>query len=195
MKAIFIMMVFLMVSLGCARIKVEAPKEPIKMDISMRLDIYQHVVKDIDSIEDMISGSSTQTKPANTPQSRLLDYIVPCAYAQEGLSPEVEAAVSRRKQRRQELAALEQKGILGENSLGLVVLRIAESADVSVKELVSVENNDRMVIYQSVSGKNNVPVEEVQRLYAKRLQDDASSGTPVEVLSEKSLKYEWIVKK
>lgn len=194
MKIIFLMIAPLMVGLGCARIKVEAPKEPIKMDISMRLDIYQHVVKDIDNIEDMISGVSPQTKPANT-QSRLWDYLAPCAYAQEGLSLEVEAAVSRRKERRAELVSWEQKGILGENSFGLVVIRVSEGADAPLKELANAENEDRMVIYQSVSQKNNAPVEEVQRLYAKRLQDDAPAGTPVEVLSEKSVKYEWVVKK
>lgn len=194
MKMIFWLTGFLMMSLGCARIRVEAPKEAIKMDISMRLDIYQHVVKDIDNIEDMISGSSQQIQPANT-QSRLWDYLLPYAYAQEGLGPEVEAAVSRRKHRRSELIGWEQKGVLGESSLGLVVIRASEGVDAPLKELVSLENNDRMLIYQLVSQKNNAPLEEVQRLYAKRLQDDAPSGTPIEVLSENSLKYEWIVKK
>ena len=41
---------------GCASVQVNAPKEPIKMDISMRLDVYQHVVKDIDDIESIVAG-------------------------------------------------------------------------------------------------------------------------------------------
>jgi len=33
-------------TVGCAKVQVQAPKEPIKVDISMRLDVYQHVEKD-----------------------------------------------------------------------------------------------------------------------------------------------------
>lgn len=194
MRRVCVMGLGLVLSLGCARIRVEAPKEPIKMDISMRLDIYQHVAKDIDDIENMISGNQTQAKPNNS-QSRFFDYFVLSAYAQEGLSPEVEAAVSRRKQRRSELVAWLQKGAVGENSSGLVVIRASDAADAALKELVSAENSDRMVIYQAVSQKNNASIEEVQKLYAKRLQDDAPVGTPIEALNQASDANEWTVKK
>ncbi|MDD5729736.1 MAG: hypothetical protein PHN57_01210, partial [Candidatus Omnitrophica bacterium] len=50
--------------LGCARVRVEAPKEPIKVDISMRLDIYQHVTKDINDIENIVTGSEGKDKKA-----------------------------------------------------------------------------------------------------------------------------------
>ncbi|MDP2911312.1 MAG: hypothetical protein Q8N76_03140, partial [Candidatus Omnitrophota bacterium] len=62
MKNIFIVSIALVAFLGCARVRVEAPKDPIKLDISMRLDIYQHVAKDIDAIEGIVSGN--ETKPA-----------------------------------------------------------------------------------------------------------------------------------
>lgn len=194
MRIIFFIGMMFAAGLGCARIKVEAPKEPIKMDISMRLDIYQHVAKDIDDIENMISGPQKQAKPNNS-QSRICDYFISNAYAQESLSPEVEAAVSRRKDRRLELIAWEQKGVLGENSLGLVVITATDKADSVLKALVDAENSDRMAIYQAVSKKNGVSLEDVQKLYAKRLQDDAPAGASIEVLSETSGKYEWIVKK
>ena len=45
-------------AVGCAKVRVEAPKEAFKVDISMRLDIYQHVGKDIDSIENIVSGAA-----------------------------------------------------------------------------------------------------------------------------------------
>lgn len=194
MRRVCVMGLGLVLSLGCARIRVEAPKEPIKMDISMRLDIYQHVAKDIDDIENMISGNQTQAKPNNS-QSRFFDYFVSSAYAQERLSPEVEAAVSRRKQRRSELVAWLQKGAVGENSSGLVVIRASDAADAALKDLVSAENSDRMLIYQAVSQKNNASIEEVQKLYAKRLQDDAPVGTPIEALNQASGANEWTVKK
>jgi uncharacterized protein YdbL (DUF1318 family) len=88
-----------------------------------------------------------------------------------------------------------QKGVAGENSLGLVVIRASDAADAALKELVSAENSDRMVIYQAVSQKNNASIEEVQKLYAKRLQDDASIGTPIEALNQASGAYEWSIKK
>ncbi|HAH22072.1 MAG: hypothetical protein A2Y00_07605 [Omnitrophica WOR_2 bacterium GWF2_43_52] len=194
MRIIFFIGIVLMANVGCARIKVEAPKEPIKMDISMRLDIYQHVAKDIDDIENMISGPQKQAKPNNS-QSRISDYFITNAYAQESLSPEVEAAVSRRKQRRSDLISWEQKGVIGENSIGLVAVRVSDSVDAALKELVSAENSDRMVIYQSVAQKNNASIAEVQKPYAKRLQDDAPVGTPIEALNQANGSYEWTVKK
>ncbi len=58
-KRIIIVLVMVIFALGCARVRVETPKEGIKVDISMRLDIYQHVSKDIDDIESMVSGRSS----------------------------------------------------------------------------------------------------------------------------------------
>ncbi|OGX19083.1 MAG: hypothetical protein A3K83_02890 [Omnitrophica WOR_2 bacterium RBG_13_44_8b] len=179
--------------LGCARVRVEAPKDPIKVDISMRLDIYQHVAKDIDEIENIVSGS--KDKPQSKNGSSLLGYFVTFAYAQDsGLSPEVEQAALRRKDRRTELATLEGKGTVGENKSGLVEIKVPEQSDASAESLVNAENNDRMVIYEAVARKNGTSVAEVQKLYAKRLQQDAPTGTPIEVLNESSGAYEWKIK-
>jgi hypothetical protein len=65
MKMIYLAVMILFLSVGCARVRVEAPKEAIKLDISMRLDIYQHVAKDIDAIEDIVSGSGGKTPALN----------------------------------------------------------------------------------------------------------------------------------
>jgi hypothetical protein len=101
MKAIGLVILAIVVILGCARVRVEAPKEPIKVDITMRLDVYQHVVKDINNIEDLVSGASSAQTPADK-QSRSF-FFAAAAYAQEGLSPDVEQAALRRKDRRQQL--------------------------------------------------------------------------------------------
>lgn len=180
------MLVGLVLTLGCARVRVEAPKDPIKVDISMRLDIYQHVEKDIDAIEDIVSGGK-----AKGGQS-MLNYFVSEAYAQD-LSPEVEAAAIRRRDRLQDLSAWEQKGVIGENKLGLVEVRNSKSADASVEELIKSENADRMIIYQAVAAKNGTSVEEVQKLYAKKLQASAPAGTPIEIINDSS-SYVWKVK-
>ena len=193
MKAKVLIVLFVAVlALGCARVRVEAPKEPIKVDISMRLDVYQHVTKDINDIENIVSGNE-QPKAATGPQSMLPSFIG-TAYAQEGLSADVENAALRRKDRRSQVSALESRGVIGENRLGLVSIRKPEAADASTESAVIAENRDRMAIYDGVAKKNGTFVDEVQKIYAKRLQKDAPAGTPIEVLDEASANYSWQVK-
>ena len=170
MKNIFIVLIALVAFFGCARVRVEAPKEPIKLDISMRLDIYQHVAKDIDAIEGIVSGN--ETKPAVGKQGTWLGVFVKDAYAQESLSPEVEKAAYSRRDRRPQLVSLEESGAVGENNLGLV--EIKQNVDSSVNALVDAENADRMVIYKAIAAKNGVSVEEVQQIYAKKIQENTT---------------------
>jgi len=178
MKTFLILLLAASFSSGCARMQVGGTKEPIKMDITMRLDIYQHVEKDIGAIEDIVSGSD-ENKKAPDKQS-FLRILISEAYAQDGLSPKVEQAALRRKDRLPELHSLEARGVIGENKNALVEIRNSEGADSSASQILDKENADRMVIYQAVAEKNGTSVEEVQMLYAKRLQADAPSGTPVE---------------
>ncbi|MFA4991148.1 MAG: DUF1318 domain-containing protein [Candidatus Omnitrophota bacterium] len=173
----------IVLGLGCARVRVEAPKEAIKLDISMRLDIYQHVSKDIDDIENMVSGVKDK------PTSRMS--FVREAYAEDSLGPEVEQAAMNRKDRRDELISWEAKGAIGENKSGMVEVR---NGDSSLGGIVSAENNDRVVIYRAIARKNGISLEEVGALYAKRLQQDAPAGTPIEALDESSGVVRWRVK-
>ena len=192
MKAVFVLLLGLVFCIGCAKVQVQAPKEPIKVDISMRLDIYQHIEKDIDAIESIVSGNQEPPKPGNNRSLR--HYFLGNAYAQEGgLSPEVEQAALRRRDRHAELISREAEGIVGENKSGLVEIRNPGAGNPSLEQLVDAENNDRLIIYQAVAQKNNSPLEEVQKIYAKRLQQDAPSGTPIEALGPAGV-YEWKVK-
>ena len=191
MKTFILALAGLIVCTGCARVRVEAPKDPIKVDISMRLDVYQHVEKDIDAIEDIVSGSKTE--PQSKVYQNLLGLFVEDAYASEGLSPAVEQAALRRKDRLSELTSWQSQGVVGENRSGLVEIRNSEKADASVKALVAAENSDRMVIYQGIAEKNGTSVAEVQKLYAKHLQDAAPGGTPIEV-SDGASASQWKIK-
>jgi len=175
--------------LGCARVSVEAPKEPIKMDISMRLDIYQHIEKDIDAIENIVSGSKAAPKDAG--KQSFLSGFLSCAYAQGALAPEVEQAAVRRRDRLQELSSLEAQGIVGEGQTGLAEVRDAARGAGRTAELVRAENEDRMVIYRSVAQNNSTSVEEVQKIYAQKLQAAAPSGTPIEAFVASSGTYQW----
>lgn len=190
MKIILFFLPSLVFMSGCARVRVEAPKEPIKVDISMRLDIYQHVQNDIDQIEGIVSGTTEKPQPKNN--QSWLDYFISSAYAQEGLGPQVEQAALRRKDRRTSLASWQEKGVIGENKSGLLELKGSPSLE--AENLIKEENNDRMTIYEAVANKNGTSVEEVQKLYAKRLQQDAPAGTPIEVYNGATGKYEWKIK-
>lgn len=177
---------------ACARVEVRAPKEPIKVDISMRLDIYQHIQKDIDAVENIVSG--TKGKSGSKGNGRMPYVFLREAYAEEGLSPAIEAAALRRRDRHNELDAWERKGVIGENRLGFAEKRKPDETSPFLNELIAAENRDRMLIYEAIARKNGIAVEEVQALYAKRLQADASPGTPIEVLNEKTGSYEWRIK-
>jgi len=161
---------------GCARVRVEAPKEAFKVDISMRLDVYQHVARDIDSIENIVSGPARG--PAGNDTQSGLNIFVSRAYADEGLGPDVEQAALRRRDRKAQLSQYESGGVIGENASGLIEAR--GRADAQANALISAENADRMIIYSAVAQKNGTSVAEVQKLYAKRLQNDAPAGTPIE---------------
>jgi len=187
MKFFLILLLAISFSSGCAKMQVGGTKEPIKLDISMRLDIYQHVEKDIDAIESIVSGGKEKKEAAE--KQSFLGILASDAYAQEALSPEVEQAALRRKDRLSELSSWQAKGIIGENKNALVEIRIPQGEDSPVNKIVAEENADRMIIYQSIAKKNGTSVEEVQKLYAKRLQAAAPSGTPVETPEN-----EWKVK-
>ncbi len=192
MKTFMLFAISCLVLVGCARVQVSAPKEPIKVDISMRLDVYQHVEQDIDDIENIVSGGDVG--PGSKIDKSLLNFFVKEAYAGEGLSPEVEQAALRRRDRRVQLNAWLNKGVLGENKSGLVEIRDTGGADSTVSGLVDQENQDRMVIYKGVAQKNGTSVGEVQKMYAKRLQSDAPAGTPIEALNASDGSYAWKVK-
>ena len=183
MRVVVMMLCGLAISLGCARVQVQAPKQPIKVDISMRLDVYQHMENDINAIEDIVSGGKPAAKPKAPDKQSWLSGFVGTAYAEQGLSPDVEQAALRRKDRVGQLNEWLAKGVLGENRLGLVENRKPQDADASVKALVAQENNDRLVIYKALAMKNGTSLEEVQQLYAKRLQANAQPGTPIELPS------------
>lgn len=160
---------------GCASVEVKAPKDPIKMDIAMRLDVYQHVVKDVDDIESIVEGRSSA--PA-TKLSSVRNFFVGTAYADDGLGQDATSAAYRRRDRRAELTSLEVKGILGESRSALVVARGA--ADARAQSLMNEENSDRMIIYRAIAKKNGSSVEDVQKVYAERIREGFAAGTPVQ---------------
>ena len=184
-----VVVLVLIMALGCARVRVEAPKEPIKVDVSMRIDVYQHIQKDIDAIEDIVSGSGAEA--SSTDQQSMLDLFIGNAYAQDELDASIKEAALRRKMRLPELQSLMSQGIIGENKSGLLEIVDAATADSATKEIVDKENIDRILIYEELARRNNTSLKEIQDIYAARLQQDAPVGTPMEVLNRSTGVSEW----
>ena len=159
-KTLWMFIGVIAVTTGCASVQVKAPKEPIKMDISMRLDVYQHVAKDIDDIESIVGGTKT---------AWLGNYFVTTAYAEgSSLPQEATDAAYRRRDRKAALDAALSSGALSEGGDALVVTN--SSADGAAQQTAKDENADRRVIYNAIAAKNGTSVEEVQKIYAKKLQ-------------------------
>jgi uncharacterized protein YdbL (DUF1318 family) len=165
----------LVVLVGCASVEVKAPKEPIKMDIAMRLDVYQHVVKDVDDIESIVEGRSGSGKTvASAPRG----FWVGTAYADDSLSSDATEAAYRRRDRRAALTALEVQGVLGEANTALVVVRAPGNA--SAQSMMNAENSDRMIIYRAIAAKNGSSVQDVQKVYAERIREGLPAGAAVQ---------------
>ena len=179
MKTISILVVGLISLFGCASVKMVAPKEPIKLDVSMRMDIYQHMQNDINDIENKVAGpvANPAAKTNKTSLGSFLRGFITDAYAEDGLGDEAQGAVSRRHDRHSQLETLESKGAIGESVSGRVEVKAEAQGD---QALVDAENNDRMIIYKAIAQKNGGSVDEAAQLYARRLQADAPAGTPIE---------------
>lgn len=118
-------------------------KKPLKVDINMRLDVYQHVVKEAESIEYQIYGN-------NEAQMNSI-WGISAVYAADSLSE----AVERRKQRALKIENYFNKGYIGENRNGYLKL-LKSDAPYEVKEVITAENEDRKIIYQSTADRNKV---------------------------------------
>ena len=167
---------FIFVVLGCASVEVKAPKDPIKVDIAMRVDIYQHVANDINEIENLVSGDSSRNEQQSFWGMGLME-----VYAQDSISLKAEEAALRRKERRPRIVSLESGGVVGENLKGFVEIRQPSPTNQEVQKLLNDENNDRMVIYQEISRKNGAKIQDVQKIYSQRIYSDAPTGTPLQV--------------
>lgn len=156
---------------ACARVQVEAPKEPIKMDISMRLDVYQHMVDKADAVENIVRGK-------NETQSAWIEFFVTTAYAEEDLSPALRDAALRRRARFEKIEELQKSGVLGEGRDGYIALR--DSSRKELKNFINEENKDRKITFTEVAKSDNAPFEKAQQIFAIKFRGKAPIGSPVQ---------------
>ena len=158
MKKVFF--VFLaIVLMSCAKVNLQT-SQPLKVDINMRVDVYQHVAKDVESIQDQLYG------PAQKQINAIL--MMNEAYAQE-FSADVTAAIERRKSRIGAIEKYFEKGYIGENKDAYLQFIAKENilADLknTVESAIAEENADRGTIYKAIAQKNGVDVSETAKVF------------------------------
>lgn len=178
---------FVFFALGCARVNLQTEK-PLKVDISMRVDVYQHVAKDVASIEDQIYGAAKEQKLNAL-------FTIRTAYAQEH-SGEVSAAIERRKERNPRIEEHVGKGYVGENRDSLLAV-MEQNVPAELKEdlaaLVQAENQDREIIYQATAQKNGADIASVRKAFFDDHYKRAASGTWFETYDSAG-GYRWAQK-
>jgi len=147
--------------IGCAKVSIETTK-PIKLDITMRLDVYQHAAKEAASIEDQIYGKA--------PKQVSFDLLMASAYAEEGL----DAAIEGRKGRASHVESYFVSGEIGENSQALLVALSGASAD--AKKVVAAENADREIIYKATAAKMGISMDAMRKIFFDDQKKRAPAG-------------------
>lgn len=174
----------LCVVLGCAKVDLQTSK-PIKVDISMRVDVYQHVSKEVDSIEDQIYGD----------QQKKLNFLFgsQLAYAQE-YDAALSDAIQGRKNRLGEIEDYFRKGYVGENKEAYLQMRsekVPQDLQGKVQAVVHEENGARKAIYQATAKKNGVDVSQTEKIFFQDHYGRAASGYWFEVYDEGQGRFVW----
>jgi uncharacterized protein YdbL (DUF1318 family) len=153
-----------------------ATSEPIKVDIAMRLDVYQH-----DSGNGATTGTtavapSTPVKPEPTPA--------------RGGDPE-----ERRKNRQADIQTFKNSRLVGESHNGLLVILIEPATDYGdyVRRVVAGENSDRMAIMKARAEKEKRSLPDIQSEQAKLWVDRSFKGEWIETKKPGGT-YEWVQK-
>ncbi|MDD4954817.1 MAG: DUF1318 domain-containing protein [Candidatus Omnitrophica bacterium] len=172
-KVFFVLMAVALIS--CAKVNLQT-SQPLKVDINMRVDVYQHVAKDVESIQDQIYGSDQKQINAILFMSE--------AYAQD-YSQDVSAAIERRKARRDTIEKYFAKGYIGENKEGYLQYitkdNILSDLKSSIESAIAEENADRTAIYKAIAQKNGVSVSETAKVFFDDDYKRAPSGYWFEV--------------
>lgn len=183
-RKIFYLSMFI-IAIGCAKVNLQT-SQPLKVDINMRVDVYQHVVKDVESIQDQIYGSSQK-------QINAILFLQE-AYAQE-YSQNVSDAIERRKERRVLVEEYLSKGYIGENKdayLQMISNNIPTDTQPSLFTVVKDENSDRKLIYKAIADKNGVDISQTAKVFFDDDYKRAPAGYWFEITENGS--YRWIKK-
>ena len=131
--------ILLMAGCSAPSVNLSTP-DPIKVDIAMRLDVYQH-------------AQPGEKKPATKPAS--------------GSAAPIDSQASRRN-RLAEIQQFKNSRMVGEGHDGLVVIRVDTPGDYGdyARKVVTEENEDRMALMKAAAEKEKISLPEVQKRQA-----------------------------
>jgi len=156
-KVFFIFSAIALIS--CAKVNLQT-SQPLKVDINMRVDVYQHVASDVESVQNQIYGSTQKQINAILLMNE--------AYAQE-YSADVTAAIERRRVRKEAIEKYFAKGYIGENKDAYLQLITKENILSDLKNVIestiAEENSDRSTIYKAIAQKNGVDVSQTSKVF------------------------------
>ena len=110
-------------------------------------------------------------------------------YDIKNMTPEVTQAISNRQSRYEELQSSKAAGSVGENNRGYVEVL---NGSPEGQSLVSAENNDRRVIYQTIASQNNLgpsDVAIVEGVFGEVQREKARPGESIQ-----NAAGEWVKK-
>ncbi len=95
------------------------------------------------------------------------------------MTPEVQDALNDRRDRFDQLRALKSSGIVGENNRGYVEALKQEG---SAGDIVTAENRDRKVIYQTIAEQNGLEnaISTIESVFAQVQRDKAEPGEQIQ---------------
>jgi len=166
MEKLAFLPILLIILAGCSTPSVNlSTPDPIKVDIAMRLDVYQH------------------TPPAGDKKSA----AKPTA---ESADPQ-----ERRRNRMADIQQFKNSRIVGEGRDGLVVIRVETPGDYGdyIRKVVAEENRDRMALMKATAEKEKISLPEVQNRQASVWQKMAFKDEWIEI-PDKSGGWKWVQK-
>lgn len=156
---------------GCALPPVKlATPEPVKVDINVRLDVYQHGNKDKSgNDQDVARSDDTNT------------------------SASVEI---RRRNRMGDIQLFKNSRIVGENHEGLLEIRTLPPGEYGdyVKQTVEAENADRLTLMRRQAEDQGAPLSAIQADRAKLWRSQAFNGEWIEEPAPGGSGYQWVQK-
>lgn len=153
---------------GCSAPSVNlATPEPIKVDINVRLDVYQHDAEDTAAAEETAATPTPSDPVASTPESR-------------------------RRNRMADIQNFKNSRLIGEDRHGLLAVLDEPPGDYGeyVRRIVAEENEDRMGLMQEMAETQRRPLPEIQEEQAAIWRTRSFKNEWIEVPGEDGA-YRW----
>jgi uncharacterized protein YdbL (DUF1318 family) len=167
----------------CTRHKVEVDVKPIKIEATIRLDIYHHLAEMEDEIENAAKKKKEgeKAKAATTGWFWLPSFGTPVYAAPAAPSDnEAKAAKERRKGRAATVRGLKKAGTVGENRTGYLGHPPGAKPTDADRALVEAENADRRIIYRRMAAAKKVPLAAVEQISGELRRNRARKGDWIE---------------